>query len=172
MEYQAFHATPWQHGSFWVFIAIVLFALLAGRAIAGAITKMLDARTDSVRAALDEAAKLKAEAEAMLENAKAAQAQAIEDAKNILESARAGAERMAADLAADAKAAAKWRERMALERIAAAEASAVKDVRAAAIDIATAAAQAILREDFGASADAAMVDAAIAGVPAALRQSV
>jgi len=172
MEYQALHPQPWLHGSFWVFVAIIVFAVFAGRKILDAINGMLDARTQSVRDALDEAARLKAEAEAMLEAAKAAQAQAIQDAKDILETAQAGAARMAAELAADAKTAAKWRERMALERIAAAEANAVKDVRAAAIDIATAAATAILREQFSAEADAAMIDHAIAGVPAALRQAV
>jgi F-type H+-transporting ATPase subunit b len=172
MEYQALHAVPWQHGSFWVFIAIVIFAFLAGGKIMGSINGMLDARSQSVRDSVDEAARLKAEAQAMLAEAKAAQAQAVEDAKHILESAHAAAERMTADLAAEAKAASKWRERMALERIAAAEASAVNDVRAAAIDIATAASAAILRDSFGAQADAAMLDQAIAVVPGALRQSV
>jgi len=172
MEYQAFHAVPWQHGSFWVFIAIVIFALLAGGKVMATINGMLDARGKSVRDAVDEAARLKAEAQAILEEAKAAQAQAVEDAKEILESAHAAAERMAAELAAEAKAASKWRERMALERIAAAEASAVADVRAAAIDIATAASATILRDNFGADADAAMLDQAIAGVPGALRQTV
>jgi F-type H+-transporting ATPase subunit b len=172
MEYQAFHASPWQHGSFWVFISIVIFAIIAGRAIGGALTKMLDARTTSVRAALDEAAALKAEAEALLADAKIRQAQAIEDAKQILDYAKAEAARLSESLAAEAKATAARREHMALERIAAAEAGAVKDVRAAAIDIATAASTAILRAHFGAESDAAMIDHAIAGVPAALRQAV
>jgi len=172
MQYAAFHHVPWELGSFWVLVAIVIFAGLAGRKILSTITGMLDARTQSVRDALEEAARLKAEAEAILAEAKAAQAQSIEDAKNILENARAAAERMTAELAASARAAAKWRERMALERIAAAEASAVKDVRAAAIDIATAASAAVLGESFGPEADAAMVDLAIAGVPGALRSQV
>ncbi len=169
MEYQAFYGPFWHHGVFWVLVAVVLFAIFAGRAIARAITTLLDARTEGVREALDEAARLKAEAEAMLAQAKAAQAQAAEDARTILASAHDQAERMAAELAADAQAAAKWRERMAMERIAAAEANAVKDVRAAAIDIATAAAQSILRESFSAEADSGMVDNAIAALPAALR---
>lgn len=172
MEYQALYGTPWQHGSFWVFIAIVIFVVLLGRKILAAINAMLDARTQSVQAALDEAAKLKAEAEAMLKDAKARQAQAAEDAKQILASAKTEAARMAAELAAEAEATAKRRERMAVERIAAAETAAVNDVRAVAIDIATAASAALLREGFGAEADAAMIDQAIAGAPAALRQAI
>ena len=172
MEYQALHNDPWTHGSFWVFVAIVIFAILAGRRIVGVLTGMLDARTQQVRDALDEAAQLKAEAEAMLLEAQAAQAQAVKDAEQILASAQAEAARMAAALAAEAQATAQRRERMALERIAAAEASAVNEVRAAAIDIATAASTQLLRDTFGAAADAAMIDQSITGVPAALRQTI
>lgn len=172
MEYQALNAAPWQHGSFWVFIAIVIFVVLLGRKIIAAINAMLDARTQSVQTALDEAAKLKAEAEAILADAKVRQAQAAEDAKQILASAQAEAARMAAELAEEAQATAKRRERMALERIAAAEASAVNEVRAVAIDIATAASAALLREGLGAEADAAFIDQAISGVPGALRQAI
>jgi F-type H+-transporting ATPase subunit b len=172
MEYQALHSTPWQHGSFWVFIAIVIFAGVAGRRIVEAVNKLLDARTQGVKDSLDEAARLKEEAEAMLRDAKTRQAQALEDAKQILAFAQAEAARMAAELAEEAEATAKRRERMALERIAAAEANAVNEVRAAAIDIATAASAAILRESFGAEADVAMIDQAIAGVPEALRKAV
>jgi F-type H+-transporting ATPase subunit b len=171
MEYQALNLTPWLHGSFWVAVAVVIFAFLAGRPIVAAITGMLDARTKAVQAALDEAAQLKVEAEVILAQAKAAQAQALIDAQAILESAHESAERLAAELATSAKNAAKWRERMALERIAAAEAAAVHDVRAAAIDIATAASSALLRDNFDAKADAAILDQAILGVPAALRQT-
>ena len=172
MEYQAFHAVPWQHGSFWVFIAILIFAVLFAGRIGRPLAAMLDARGHAVRAALDEAARLKAEALAMLADAKARQAQALIDAKDILASAHAEAGRMAEELARDAEAIAKSREQLALERIAAAEKAAVADVRAAAIDIATTAAGRILGQGFAAGQDPAMIDHAIAGLPAALRQTV
>ncbi len=172
MQSQVFLVDPWTHGAFWVLIAVVVFAILAGRKIVAALVGMLDARTKQVKDALDEAAQLKAEAEAMLRDARAAQAQAAQDAEQILASAKAEAARMAAALAAEAQATAKRRERMAMERIEAAEAAAVKEVRAAAIDIATAASARLLRDTFGASEDAAMIDQSIAGVPAALRQTI
>jgi F-type H+-transporting ATPase subunit b len=169
MQYEALTSLPWAHGTFWVFIALVIFALIAGRKIIGAVTSMLDARAASVSAALTEAAQLKQEAEAILADAKARQVQATEDARQILASAKAEAARLAASLAADAEASAKRRERMALERIAAAEASALNEVRAVAIDVATSVSAAVLGETFGADADAAILDHAIAAVPAALR---
>jgi F-type H+-transporting ATPase subunit b len=172
MQYHAFQADPWIHGVFWVLVAVVIFAILAGRRIMAAVNGMLDARTKQVQEALDEAAQLKAEAEAMLREAQAAQAQAAKDAEQILASATAEAARMAAALAAEAEATAKRRERMAMERIAAAEAAALKEVRAAAIDIATAASARLLHDTTGAAADMVMIDQAIAGVPAALRQKI
>jgi F-type H+-transporting ATPase subunit b len=172
MEYQAFHTDFWAHGAFWVFVAVVIFAILAGRRLVAALVGMLDARTEQVQDALDEAAQLKAEAETMLRDAQAAQAQAVKDAEQILASATAEAARMAAALAAEAEATTKRRERMAMERIAAAEAAAVKEVRAAAIDIATAASARLLQDTFGAATDAAMIDQSITGVPAALRQTI
>lgn len=170
MEYQALSgAAFYTHGSFWVLVAVVIFAIVAGKKIGAAVTALLDARAEAVSTALAEAAQLKTEAEALLADAKARQVQAEEDAKQILATAHVEAASLAAGLAADAQATAKRRERMALDRIAAAEASAVAEIRAAAIDIATSASAALLRDSFGADADAALIDRAIAGTVGALR---
>jgi F-type H+-transporting ATPase subunit b len=172
MQYDAFHAMFWAHGAFWVAVSIIIFAILFGRKIAAPIAAMLDARTNSVRLALEEAARLKAEAEAMLRDATARQAQAMEDAKQILQHARDEAARMSAALAAEAEATAKRREQMALQRIDAAEKSAINDVRTAAIDIATTATTQILRQGINPTIETTMLDTAIAGIPTALRRAV
>jgi F-type H+-transporting ATPase subunit b len=172
MEYQALHAIPWEHGSFWVAVAIIVFAVLFGKKIVIPVTGMLDARTAGVRAALDEASALRAEAEALLADAKLRQAQAIAEAEQIREAAKAEAARTATALAAEARAVTKRRERLALDRIAAAEKAALQEVRSVAIDVATTAASHMLRAGFAADTDTAMIDKAIAGVPAALRQAV
>ncbi len=169
MEYDSLHVTPWTHGTFWVLVAVVIFAVLAARKLWAAIAGMLDARTRHIRETLAEAAQLKEEAEAMLAEAQARQAQAAADAKMILQTAHEEAARLAAELAGEAEATAARRERMALERIAAAEAQALKEVRAIAVDVATAASVRMLRENFGASADAALLDHAIQALPTALR---
>jgi F-type H+-transporting ATPase subunit b len=172
MEYQAFHAVPWQHGSFWVFIAIVIFAILFARKIVTPLNAMLDHRAESVRAALAEAAHLKAEAQAMLADAKQRQEQANRDAEDILASAKREAERINEELTREAEATAKRRERLALERIAAAEKSALADVRNVAIDVATTAAATLLKSGFAADANATLIDTAITGIPTALRRGV
>jgi F-type H+-transporting ATPase subunit b len=170
MEYHALSgAAFYLHGAFWVFVAVAVFVLVAGRQISRVIAAMLDERGASVSAALAEAAQLKAEAETILADARARQQQAQLDAKAILETAHVEAASLAASLAAEAEASAKRREQMAIDRIAAAEASAVAEIRATAIDIATAATTALLADTFGPDADAPLLDKAIAAAPAALR---
>jgi F-type H+-transporting ATPase subunit b len=172
MEYHALTLAPWLTGTFWVTMAVLVFAVVFARKIAKPIAGMLDSRATSVRTALDEAANLKAEAQALLAEAKARQQQAIEDAKQILASAHAEAARMADELAKEAEATSKRRERMALDRIAAAEKAAIQEVRSVAVDIATAAATHLLQNGFAANAGPAMIDHAITGIPAALRQRI
>ena len=64
----------------WVLIAFLLFFILFGRKLWAAITAMLDDRTATVKAELEEAAKLRREAEAMLRVGDALRAVALADA--------------------------------------------------------------------------------------------
>ena len=104
----------------WVVLAFILFFVLFGKKLWGALAAMLDARAASVRAEMDEAARLRSEAEAMLKEAEAARAKAQTDAKLLIEGAAAEAARVAEATRAEAEASAKRREQMALDRIAAA----------------------------------------------------
>ena len=152
----------------WVAIAFLIFVLLFGRRLWKALAGMLDRRAETVRAELAEAARLRQEAEALLAEAKARREQAIADAARLIEGARGEAERLAAAAAAEARAATARRERMAMDRIAAAEKAAVTEVRIAAVEVATGAAERVIRGGFDASADAEIVDRAIAQLPAKL----
>jgi F-type H+-transporting ATPase subunit b len=152
----------------WVMLAFFLFFILFGRKIWAALAGILDARTVSVRAELDEASRLRREAEAMLRDAEKQRTDALVEAKALIEGARAEATRVAAAAAAEAEASAKRREKMAIDRIAAAEKAAVDDVRTTAADIATIAARQVLAESLSADADAALIDHAIAQLPTAL----
>jgi F-type H+-transporting ATPase subunit b len=152
----------------WVIIAFLIFFALFGRKLWQAIVGMLDKRSEAVRAELAEASRLRHEAEAMLEDARARREQALEDARRLLQGAQAEAARLAEAAAREAQASAARRERMALDRIAAAEKAAVSSVRLAATDIAMIAAEQVIRDELGPEADAPLVDSAIAGLPAAL----
>src|SRR5471032_429915 len=121
----------------WVVLSFFLFFLLFGKKLWGALAGMLDARAASVRAEMDEAARLKSEAEAMLKDAEATRARSHADAKTLIEGAAAEAARVAEATRAEAEASARRREQMALDRIAAAHKQAVDEVRTAAAELAT-----------------------------------
>ncbi|MBC7635237.1 MAG: F0F1 ATP synthase subunit B [Acetobacteraceae bacterium] len=159
----------WSDPRSFVALAFVIFFVIFGRKIWGVLTGMLDKRADEVRAELAEAQRLRQEAEAMLRSANQQREAAITDAQALLAGAKSEATRLANAAAADAEASAKRREQMAMDRIAAAEKAAIDDVRMIAADVATTAAREIIRNGLSAEADAALVDRAITGLPAALR---
>ena len=158
----------WGNPRTWVGVAFVLFVVIFGRKLWAAIATMLDARTAQVRASLDEAARLRQEAEAMLRDAEARRTAAIEDARQLIERAKGEAERVAAAATREAEAVSRRREQMAIDRISAAEKAALDEVRMTAADVATAAAREVLATNLTAESDAALIDSAISQLPTAL----
>ena len=152
----------------WVVLSFFLFFIIFGKKLWGALAGMLDARAASVRAEIDEAARLKSEAEAMLKEAEATRAKAQADAKTLIDGAAAEATRVTEATRADAEASAKRREQMALDRIAAAQKQAIDDIRTAAAELATIAARQVIAEGLSPEASAALIDQAIMQLPAAL----
>jgi F-type H+-transporting ATPase subunit b len=152
----------------WVVLSFFLFFIIFGKKLWGALAGMLDARAASVRAEMDEAARLKSEAEAMLKDAEATRVKAHSEAKQLIEGAAAEAARVAEATRAEAEASAKRREQMALDRIAAAQKQAVDEVRTAAAELATIAARQVIAEGLSLEASNALIDHAITQLPAAL----
>jgi F-type H+-transporting ATPase subunit b len=159
----------WLDPKFWVAVSFTLFFVLFGAKIVKIVRDGLDARGTRIKADLEEAARLRTQAEAMLRQAEADRAAAAKEAEAMIARAEAEAKRIAESTAAEAAAAAARRERMAMDRIAAAEAAAVSEIRSAAAEIATAATRAVLAQNLDAAAGAALVDNAIADLPRALR---
>ena len=157
-------------GSTWVAAAFILFFVLFGRKLWSALAGILDDRAAKVRAELDEAARLRREAEAMLKEAEQRRTEALAEAKALIEGAQAEAARAAAASAAEAEASAKRREQMALDRIAAAEKAALDEVRLTAVDVATSAARQVIAEGLSPDSDSRLIDHAITQLPSALAQ--
>ncbi len=143
-------------------LAVVLIILV--NKVPGMIGAMLDKQISKIRTQLDEASKLRAEAEAMLAEAKARTASADADAKAVVANAQVEAAALQAKAEADAAELIARRTRMAEDKIAAAERSAIQAIRTKAADAATSAAAAVIAEKHGAEADKALVDKAIAGL--------
>ena len=152
----------------WIGLAFFIFYAIFGRKLWAVITGILDKRAAMIRRELAEAARLRVEAEAMLKDAQAQREQAATDAQSMLENARAEAANVAEAARKEASDAAKRRERMAMDRIGAAEKAAITEVRQAAAEIAARAAEHVITQSFGADQDAALIDRAIQGLPAAL----
>ena len=152
----------------WVGVAFTIFFLIFGRKIWAAVTAILDKRAETIRSELDEASRLRREAEALLADAKVRREAALRDAETMLAHAREEALQVGQTARADAIAAATRRERMAMDRITAAEKAAVTDVRIAAADIAARAAHLVIQQTLDHEADAHLIDRAIQGLPAAL----
>jgi F-type H+-transporting ATPase subunit b len=162
------HAEPTALGfdaTGWVALAMVaVFAILLWKRVPALIGAALDRKIAGIREQLDEAAQLRAEAEALKGEYEAKAAAAGQEAATMIERARAEADGIVAKAEADAAALVERRTRMAEDKIAAAERAAIDEVRAKAAAAATAAAEALIRDKLDAGADKAMVDAEIAGL--------
>lgn len=150
----------------WVYVGLTIFLLLAvfvGKA-PQRIVQALDARIAETRRQLDEAGAIRAEAEALLADAKARTAASAGDAAAIVAQAETEAKELLAKAEADASELVARRTKMAEDKIAAAERSAIADVRAVAAQAAATAAGAIIAERHGADADRALIDRTISGL--------
>ena len=148
-----------------VSLAMLVFILvLIWKKVPALIGGVLDARIATIRTKLDEASKLRAEAEALKAQyegklaaaageAQALRARAEEDAAQILSEAQANAVALIAR-----------REKMAQDKIAAAERTALAGIRAKTVSAATAAAATLIAANHDARADKTLVDSAIKGL--------
>jgi F-type H+-transporting ATPase subunit b len=150
---------------FWVGVAFLAFlAILAYYKVPRLLAKALDDRAAAIRGELDEARRLREEAQALLADYQKKHRNAGQEAETIVEQARREAEAFAGETRRTLAETVKRRGQQAEERIARAEAQAVDEVRAAAVDMAMAAAEKILREQASGAAGAQLVDESIRGL--------
>lgn len=153
---------------FWVAVAFVVFVVAVFKPAAAAITGALDARAARIRHDLEEAARLRNEAQALLADYERKRAEAAKEAAAIVAHAKTEAERLAAEAQNELEAALKRREQLALQRIAQAETTAMNEVRAAAVDVAIKAAARLIAEKLNEPQADALVDQVIADLPGRL----
>jgi F-type H+-transporting ATPase subunit b len=129
----------------WVAIAFLCFlGLLAYLGVHRKLIESLDQRQARIRGDLDEAKRLREEAQALLADFERKGRAAESEAEAIIASARAEAERLATEAKSRMEDFVARRTKMAETKIAQAEAQALADVRSAATDAAAAAAEKIL----------------------------
>ena len=129
----------------WVAIAFVCFlGLLAYLGVHRKLIDSLDQRQARIKGDLDEAKRLREEAQALLADFERKGRAAESEAQAIIASAKTEAERLAAEAKSRMQDFVARRTKMAEAKIAQAEAQALADVRSAAADAAVAAAEKIL----------------------------
>lgn len=150
----------WVYTSVTIFFLIAIFVAKAHKQVLGA----LDAQIAETRKSLDEAKNMRAEAEAVLAEAKRQQAAAAKEAEGIVAHAQHEAQAIIAKVEVDTADLVTRREKMAQDKISAAERSAVESLRAQTAEAATAAAGVLIAANHNARTDKALVDEAIAEI--------
>ena len=134
----AAHGAFHENAVFWVAVAFALLFVLFGKKIFAAITSGLDSRAETIRDEIDEATRLREEAQELLAGYQRKQHEAAKEAEAIVERAKAEADRLAEKAAAHLEESLKRRERQAMDRIAQAEAGDEGDSESA-VDLAVSA---------------------------------
>jgi F-type H+-transporting ATPase subunit b len=139
----------------WVLVSFILFvALLVYYQIPSKIAVALDSRADKIKAELDEARRLREEAQSILADYQQKRRDAEKEAEGIIALARNEAHAFAKKSKQTLKETLERRMRLAEEKITRAEEQAVQDIRSRSADIAITAAETILaRELQGKSAE-------------------
>ncbi len=157
-----------QDPEFWVAVAFVLVVVLIFRPVVKGVTATLDARAAGIRVQIEEAGKLREDAQALLAEYQKKQRDAMSEAEKIISQARAEAARLKIDAEKDLEGAIERRKQQALDRIAQSEAQAVAQVRNTAVDVALAAAEKLIQSSLDPAKKQALADKAIAELPGRL----
>jgi F-type H+-transporting ATPase subunit b len=154
-----------ENPSFWVAISFLGFVgLLIHYKVPAMVGRVLDDRAETIRAELDEARRLREEAQALLADYQKKREAAEEEAKAIVEQARREADALTSETRRSMMESLERRSRLAEEKIARAEAQALADVRSAAVDTAIAAAEQLLKTRVTPASGAELVDQSIRGL--------
>ncbi|MGB1876269.1 MAG: F0F1 ATP synthase subunit B [Rhodospirillaceae bacterium] len=147
--------------SFWVGLAFVLVVGFLAKPIMRSVSGSLDARADKIRSQIEEARKLREEAQALLAEYQRKQRDALSEAESIVAQAKEEASRMRAQAETDLEQSIERRKAQALDRIAQSEAQAIASVRNTAVDVAVAAAEKLITDQMTGDRQAALVDQSI-----------
>jgi len=154
-----------QDTSFWTFAGLLVFFFVIWRFGAfKAVGKSLDDRAETIRSELDEARRLREEAQELLASYKRKQAEAAEEAKKTIRQAKADADLMREDAKREIAERVERRTALAEARIAQAEAAAANEVRSLAADLAVEAAKDLLSNKLTKTQRNALVKADISAV--------
>jgi len=150
---------------FWVAVSLFGFlGVLVYYKVPGIVGAALDKRAEIIRKELEEARRLRDEAQAILADYERKQRDAEKEAQDIVRQARSEAEAYAEETRRALGDTLARRTRLAEDKIVRAEDQATAEVRAAAIEAAIAASEQIIRAKLDDKAAAKLIDTSIGGL--------
>jgi F-type H+-transporting ATPase subunit b len=156
-------ATVWATVALLIFIGICIYVK-----VPAVISKSLDQRADKIRTELDEARKLREEAQSLLAEYQKKRKAAEQEAADIVEAAKREAAVLAEEAHKKTEDYVARRTALAEQKIGQAEREAINEVRASAVDLAVEAARKVLAGRVDAKADGDLFKASLAEVKAKL----
>lgn len=133
--------------TFWALVALIIFlGIMAYAKVPAMLAKSLDARADRIRNELEEARRLREEAQQLLAEYQRKRKEAEKEAADIVSAAKREAEMLSQEARQRTEEYVARREALAETKIAQAERDAVNEVRARAVDIAVEAAGRLLAQ--------------------------
>lgn len=154
-----------EDAAFWALVALVIFlGVMLYLKVPGMVTSTLDKRADTIQKELDEARRLREEAQALLADYQRKGREAETEAEEIIEQAKREAEALTAESGRRLEEYVANRTRQAEEKIVQAEAQALQEVRALSADVAIAAAEKILAAKVRGTTADALIDRSIGEV--------
>lgn len=148
----------------WIAVAFFICLGVIAKYVLPMITRGLDARAVQIRDQLEQAKRLREEAQALLATYQQEQEAKLQEAEAMLANARAEAEALRTRAADELKAAIDRRQKQASEKIARAEAEAIATIRTRMVNLATEASRAIISEQLQGKAEDPAVARAIASI--------
>ena len=155
--------TFWATVALFIFLGIVLYLKVPGM-----LSKSLDERANRIRNELEEARRLREEAQQLLAEYQRKRKEAEKEAADIVAAAKTEADMLREEAARKTEEYVARRTALAEQKIAQAEREAVNEVRSSAVDIAVEAARKLLGEKLDAKAGADLFKASLQEVKANL----
>jgi len=155
--------------TFWALVALLIF--IGGvfyLKVPSTVAKSLDERGEKIAKDLEEARKLREEAQALLASYQRKQREAQTEADEIIEAAKNEAAHMVEEIRGELAEQLDRRTKTAEDKIMAAEAQAMAEVQSIAADAAVSSARMVIAAKTDAAADAKIIDAEIATLGAKL----
>ncbi|WP_026059951.1 F0F1 ATP synthase subunit B [Pseudaminobacter salicylatoxidans] len=155
--------------TFWATVALVIFlAVVIYMKVPGMLSKSLDTRADRIRSELEDARRLREEAQQLLAEFQRKRKEAEKEAADIVEAAKHEAELLVAEAEKKTEEYVARRAALAEQKISQAERDAISEVRASAVDLAVEAARSLLAAKVDAKAGADLFKASLQEVKSKL----